>query len=131
MTDPTPSGSAANDGEGAAGGVSAVDERIARALGSLQRTNATLTSRRQSIEDELRSKHAQDQSDIARLIVWLFAISFCASGLLMTVAFVWRPDGWLELAEKLIAMLSSILLPIVTLVIGYYFGTEKRKKDAG
>ena len=36
--------------------------------------------------------------------------------------------AWNDLAEApkfLMAVLSSVLLPVVTLVIGYYFGKEK------
>ena len=102
---------------------------IDQALAEIESKSQSVRARRRDIDDALTAKHAQDQSDIARLIVWLFAISFALIAGAIAVAF-WREDnsGWISLAETLTGMLSSILLPIVTLVIGYYFGTEKRKQ---
>jgi hypothetical protein len=34
-------------------------------------------------------------------------------------------DTWNDPSKFFLALLSSVLLPVVTLVIGYYFGKEK------
>jgi uncharacterized membrane protein len=40
-----------------------------------------------------------------------------------TVLQTW--EKWVEPAKFFLGILSSVLLPVVTLVIGYYFGKEK------
>ncbi len=80
----------------------------------------------ETVEDELRRQQAQDRSRIAKLIVWLFALA-CGGTMLFVVVSVWWPSqGWDAGATQLVEILSSIILPVVTLVIGYYFGSEQR-----
>lgn len=85
----------------------------------------------ESVEDQLRRLQAQDRSRIAKLIVWLFALS-CGAALLFVIASVWwKVAGWTDGAEQVITILSSIILPVVTLVIGYYFGSEQNRASGG
>jgi len=61
------------------------------------------------------------------LIVHVFA--WLMVGLVVAVAVGTADKGWeywKDAAEFLVKTLSSVLLPVVTLVIGYYFGKEKQ-----
>jgi uncharacterized membrane protein len=79
-----------------------------------------------AIEERNRRLQADDRSHIAKLIIWAFVI-------LMAVVVVAVVGGlayfrsWevvSEPAKFLMAILSSVMLPVVTLVIGYYFGSK-------
>ena len=62
-------------------------------------------------------------------IVLLFAFVFIFGGNPPTCTVIpCNALDWEKPAEFLFKVLSSILLPVVTLVLGYYFGTEKAKK---
>jgi hypothetical protein len=71
-------------------------------------------------------RQQDDRSHIAKLIVWAFVgliglvVAVVAIG---TFADDWKK--WEEPAKLFLTILSSVLLPVVTLVIGYYFGKEK------
>ncbi len=81
----------------------------------------------QALENRNKRLQADDRSHIAKLIVWAFV------GLMVFVVFAvtaalfyfceWNKIS--ETAKFLMAILSSVMLPVVTLVIGYYFGREK------
>ncbi len=90
------------------------------------------------VNDYIKRKHARDQSGIA----WAIIIAFVVSIALIFVLVFWFtgpvegctagegvvcPQRWQDPAEFLVGVVSSILLPIVTLVLGYYFGTEQNK----
>ena len=79
-----------------------------------------------------QKKRSQDRSFIANTIVVLFFICCVAVIVyLIVVTFVgsdvaaggMAPDA---ASGRMIDLLSSIVLPVVTLVIGYYFGKETR-----
>lgn len=83
---------------------------------------------RQALEDSevrIRQLQADDRSVIAKRIVNAFVAA-------IALLLVWAALGtWLSSWEKiaapaefLLGMLSSVLLPVVTLVIGYYFGSK-------
>ena len=93
---------------------------------ALAATEKTIEERDKALEERLRSQQADDRSSIAKLIVWSFVILMSWVILAVTVAMFQM--GWSELAEPsqfLMSILSSVMLPVVTLVIGYYFGKEK------
>jgi hypothetical protein len=73
-----------------------------------------------------QARQQDDRSLIAKLIVWAFVILI---GLVVVIAAAGTLlVGWENLVEPakfLMAILGSIMLPVVTLVIGYYFGKEK------
>ena len=75
---------------------------------------------------ELASQRAGDRSRIAKIIVWSFVILIGWLVLAVTVGTYFL--DWSRLTEPakfLMTILSSVMLPVVTLVIGYYFGSEK------
>jgi hypothetical protein len=81
----------------------------------------------QAVEDQNKRLQADDRSHIAKLIVWVFAglVSLLVLSVIVGVAYLRDWDKISEPAKFLSAILSSVLLPVVTLVIGYYFGKEK------
>jgi len=90
-------------------------------------------------DDYLKRKHAKAQSGIAWLIVIAFVVFIvaifcfiffnigpvegCVPSDTVTCASKWKAP-----AEFLSGIVSSVMLPIVTLVLGYYFGTEQKSK---
>ncbi|CAN5161003.1 hypothetical protein BH10PSE9_BH10PSE9_04850 [soil metagenome] len=85
---------------------------------------------------EIDAVEEKDRSGIAQRVVWLY-VAVTVACFLFVFIFFWffpgcRPDGancaaWKEPAEFLLKVLTSVVLPIVTLVLGYYFGTAKAK----
>jgi hypothetical protein len=80
----------------------------------------------------------QDRSHIAQRVVWLYVAVTGACFLFVFIFFWFFPgcgngeggnncSAWKEPAEFLLKVLTSVVLPIVTLVLGYYFGTAKAK----
>ena len=93
----------------------------------------------EEVDAYVKKKHASDQSGIAWLIIIAFVISLALLFLLVFInnnpvsgctptATVSCPLQWQEPAKFLLGIISSVMLPIVTLVLGYYFGTEQKNK---
>jgi len=75
---------------------------------------------------DAQRQRANDRSYIAKIIVWSFVILMVLIVVATTVGTYFF--DWAELTEPatfLMTILSSVMLPVVTLVIGYYFGSEK------
>ena len=75
---------------------------------------------------QLANMRAGDRSYIAKIIVWSFVVLMVWLVVATTVGtylFDWAKLT--EPAKFLMTILSSVMLPVVTLVIGYYFGSEK------
>lgn len=74
---------------------------------------------------EASLRNATDRSYIAKLIVWFFAGQVAVITICVPVGIYFF--DWSDIAEPakyLASILSSVMLPVVTLVIGYYFGKE-------
>ena len=69
-------------------------------------------------------KQAWDRSAIALIITLTFVAAIVALFSFVITA-SWG-DPWEPPARFLLGLLSSVLLPVVTLVLGYYFGTLKK-----
>lgn len=83
-----------------------------------------------TVSDYVKRQRADDQSRIAWVIIWAFVFSIAGLFLLVFGSMligsrVSGSAGWKEPAEFLAGIISSVLLPVVTLVLGYYFGKEK------
>lgn len=91
----------------------------------------------EAVDSELRKQHAKSQSGIA----WVIIVTFVATVILLFGLVIFNlgdvgqcKDGaecvtkWEKPAEFLLSVISSVMLPIVTLVLGYYFGKEKSAK---
>ena len=87
----------------------------------------TVKQGKKAFEENLRRLQADDRSHIAKLIVWAFVILMAVVVLAISIATVAQSD-WSKISEPakfLMSILSSVMLPVVTLVIGHYFGKEK------
>lgn len=67
----------------------------------------------------------EDRSLFARLLVRMF-ITTLAVYLLFLVLQWTAPGGSPDIAARAEDMIKSVLVPIVTLVLGYYFGQSRR-----
>jgi len=80
---------------------------------------------KKALDERIAGQQADDRSHIAKQIigafVWLIVLIVVA--IILGTWFL----GWEKITEPakvIVAMLSSVLLPVVTLVIGYYFGNK-------
>ena len=78
-----------------------------------------------NVEQQLKQRQAADRSIIGLLIIGALVIAITV--LFIFVLSTGASNTWEKPAEFLFKVLSSVLLPVVTLVLGYYFGTEKAK----
>jgi len=67
----------------------------------------------------------EDRSWIARLIVRSFIAAVLIYLLLLAIQGA-ATGAWANVADKAEDMIKSIVVPIVTLVLGYYFGQSRK-----
>ena len=93
-------------------------------LRSDQPASAPTVAETESLEREAEGAKIRDRSALGRGVVWAFLgvlVVLIAYILLGTVVWSWEV---IETPAKFAAQtISSVLLPVVTLVLGYYFGT--------
>jgi cell shape-determining protein MreD len=81
----------------------------------------------QSVADERnRTQQVIDRSWIAKAIIIVFVAAILAVLLLLLTEGVMTKD-WTHAAAAASDLVKSVILPIVTLVLGYYFGQSDRK----
>jgi len=96
-----------------------IDSQIAAAEEAVRQSQKALEERNKRLQ-------ADDRSHIAKLIIWAFVILMAVVVVAVTVGIA-HFGGWEKVSEPakfLMAILSSVMLPVVTLVIGYYFGSK-------
>jgi cell shape-determining protein MreD len=74
-----------------------------------------------AVESASKIRQTKDRSLIALVVVFAFV------GVVIIVSVAALLGDWTKLeapSEYVLKLLSSVLLPVVTLVIGYYFGKE-------
>jgi ABC-type glycerol-3-phosphate transport system permease component len=79
----------------------------------------------QAVSDRIQRQQADDRSLIAKVIIFAF-IALVVISVLAAIAGAYLFD-WQDLVEPgkfLMTILGSVMLPVVTLVIGYYFGSK-------
>jgi hypothetical protein len=81
----------------------------------------------ETVSDYIKRQRADDQSRIAWVIIWAFVAAIAGIFISVLISQLRGSADWKEPAEFLIATVSSVLLPVVTLVLGYYFGKEKNE----
>jgi uncharacterized membrane protein len=94
---------------------------------ALAATEKNVEQGQKAIEEYTQRRQQDDRSLIAKLIVYAFVgMIFFVVAVLCVALFYFRSWSAIEEPAKfLVAILSSVLLPVVTLVIGYYFGKDK------
>ncbi|UCH46505.1 MAG: hypothetical protein JSU95_10260 [Betaproteobacteria bacterium] len=81
----------------------------------------------ETVSDYIKRRRADAQTRIAWVIVWAFVVAVAGIFLLVLGSQFGTGSNWKEPAEFLVGIVSSVLLPVVTLVLGYYFGKEKNE----
>jgi len=87
----------------------------------------------EEVEDQIKKRRAKDHSRIAWVIIWAFVIAIGSIFLFVFGYLLFAsgceagrvdcdPRRWEQPATFLLGIVSSVLLPVVTLVLGYYFG---------
>ena len=95
----------------------------------IQETEQRVEQTNRAVEDWRQRQQERQQDDrslIAKIVVWAFVLLMAAVILIVAVGTLLI--GWDKLSEPakfLMSILGSVMLPVVTLVIGYYFGKEK------
>jgi ABC-type glycerol-3-phosphate transport system permease component len=95
-----------------------IDQLILAGRGNLEKTKTQLDAYTKKQKDVDRSFISQI---IVRSFVVLIAIIVIAA-VAGTYSFGWEKIN--ELSKFLLTILSSVMLPVVTLVLGYYFGKD-------
>jgi hypothetical protein len=117
------------DGEEATPATSGVSALITSLREQASQTERLVAERRDSVAEEEERRRGRDRSQIARMIVQLFAVSFVIVLIVLPLlAYFGEGQVWDKVSDKLVTLVSSVLLPVVTLVIGYYFGTEQSRQ---
>jgi cation transport ATPase len=95
----------------------------------IQETEQRVAQTNRAVEDWRQRQQERQQDDrslIAKIIVWAFVLLMGVVILIVAVGtFLIGWDNLSEPAKFLMSILGSVMLPVVTLVIGYYFGKEK------
>jgi uncharacterized membrane protein len=87
----------------------------------ITRVGKELADARADVDRDAKKRRTKDRSLIALVVVF----AFVAVVMVVTATALW--GDWTKLeapAEYVMNLLGSVLLPVVTLVIGYYFGKE-------
>jgi hypothetical protein len=91
---------------------------------SLHRTEAEFDSVGQALASE-RAQEADDRSWIARRVINGFAVSIACVLVLIAVGGA-MTGQWSSVIAAAVDIIKSAVVPIVTLVLGYYFGRSSR-----
>jgi hypothetical protein len=109
-----------------ASGAIDTDALIADAGQSLQQASDSVT-------EHERRQETQDRSQIARIIIWTFALTvggfFIIAAIMGIVGSYRGVTDWKDAAGLIVEVLKSVLLPVVTLVLGFYFGRQSAGQD--
>lgn len=111
---------------------------MASLLDQIAEVESDIQEVEEAVDDQIKKQRAMDQSRIAWVIIWAFVVSVGVVFLYVIVDLLLgggcgegetgcTPDRWEEPAKFLLGIVSSVLLPVVTLVLGYYFGKEKNE----
>ena len=74
-----------------------------------------------TVADQVSRREADDRSWIAKRIIGVFvAMIFAGLGILVVGAAM--TDEWQNAGDQSVDLIKSTVLPVVTLVLGYYFG---------
>jgi hypothetical protein len=119
MSDQTPSTAPQPTGSD---GLSIFAARIARVEETVNRAAQSVA------EQQTRAiqQQEQDRSWIARSIIRMFVIVVGAALVILALQ-GWLTTEWDKVATEATDLVKSAVLPIVTLVLGYYFGQSDKR----
>ena len=94
-------------------------QQIQNAISQAKISEDTLS---QTLKIWKERKHSEDRSFIVKSVVWLYVISVCLALLYLFAGVIWLgQDRFQDISE----VIKIAVLPILTLVVGYYFGTSR------
>lgn len=94
--------------------------RAGELLARLDRAAGTVDRTAQQVERPI----SDDRRWIAQLVIYIFSGSVVAVLIATFALAVIQPTSWKQPAQALLAIVAQVLLPVVTLVIGFYFRSE-------
>ena len=74
-----------------------------------------------TVADQVSRREADDRSWIAKRIIGVF-VAMIFAGLAILVVGAAMTDEWQNAGDQSVDLIKSTVLPVVTLVLGYYFG---------
>jgi len=93
-----------------------------------ERFRTAQNAAQQSIE-RAGTRADKDRTKIAVTIMGVFAVSIAANLILLAMR-GWAnrkdPTAWIEVTKDVADLIKTSVVPIVTLMLGYYFGTSGR-----
>lgn len=95
-------------------------------LSDLEADLSQLRARAEAIAQSTQPRVDEDRSWIAKLTLRLFAGSILIVLVATPVLALWQGALWVEVSKAMLAVVAQVLLPVVTLVIGFYFRNEQR-----
>jgi hypothetical protein len=114
LSEPDPAPVGQTEAMAAAPSIGSLDQRIARLENTAGRIQQGV--QRSAIQDDDRQR-----AWIARTIIWIF-VTVVVAGLAILVAEGAVTGKWAEASQQATDLIKSTVLPVVTLVLGYYFG---------
>jgi hypothetical protein len=102
--------------------VSDVSALLARA----DQLDAVATKARDSVQSVAPNRDDFDRSVIARVIMCVYAGVVAAEFVFLATSVVADKSHWDEAKKDAVDLVKTAVLPIVTLVLGYYFGKSGR-----
>lgn len=99
-------------------------------LGGFRRGIATSRQKaevaeQQSATDFATRQRSQVRATVARLLAWFF-VAYVAVIAILVVIGALTGSPWKEPGEFLVEVLKSGILPVITFVLGHYFGSESK-----
>lgn len=102
-------------------------KRLLAALEATPPGQSTLASRLETLLKAAADRKGRDRAQIAFAVVALFVVMVLLLGVYVAVSA--RQGAWSQVepaSQFVLDLLSSVLLPIITLVLGYYFAKDER-----
>lgn len=97
------------------------DQDVEALRRQLQEARTQVLETASAIDRGMQKQEADDRSMITRVVIQVFGYSI--AGVLAVIVIIAVASGqYGQVAEKAVDLLKSVVLPIVTLVLGYYFG---------
>lgn len=106
---------------GGAGGWATVDARTWERLGEIEQR---ISRASEDVGKYAERRQADDRSLIAKIVIVMFAVCISVVMIFIVLAVVFSMQNWEAPLKYFVDLIGSVVLPVVTLVIGFYFGTK-------
>ena len=114
-------------------------ENLDKLIDSAEMQVSDMDAALESAEEKRKNLQASDRSKIGKIIIYVYAGTIAGIFLYIIASFVMPYiecnvscsdiiKNWKEYAEFLADVVTVSVVPIVTLVIGFYFGSEKKNE---